>query len=172
VNATITGATADPLVAGSVGLSNTTLKGFDLGSKIGALEKLAGIQSSPNTLIETLSANLREHASETAVQNLKFVSPAIGEIDGTGTISPRHDLDFKMLASINTHGVLTASLGGKNGVQVPFFVQGTSTNPVFKPDVAGIAAAEVKRLTGTKIGGVDTGQAVNQLEGLFGRKKK
>lgn len=174
VNAAITGSSASPIVAGTVAVNGTSLKGFDLASKVGALEKLAGVQQSPATEIQTLGATIRWDANGTTIPNLKLVAPALGEINGTGTINARHDLDFKMVATINTHGLFTAAFGGKSSAMpIPFFVKGTSTNPVFEPDVAGIAAAEVKRLTnGTKIGGVDAGQAINVLQGLFGGKKK
>lgn len=173
VNAAITGPADNPVVAAAVSVNGSDLKGFDLGSKIGALQKLAGIKQSPETEIQTLSAVFRSDASGTTVQNFKLVAPSIGEIDGTGTISSTHVLDFKMAASMNTGGIFAAALGGKSNMSIPFFVKGTSTNPVFEPDVAGIAAAEVRRLTGgAKIGGANAGQEINNvLQGLLGGKK-
>lgn len=170
VNAAITGPVAGPVVAGSVGVNDTTLKGFNLGSKIGALQKLAEIQSSPNTTIQTLSANIRSEPAGTTIQNLKFIAPAVGQVGGGGTISASHALDFKLSATIGA-GIVASAFGGKN-TSLPFFVRGTSTNPVFEPDVAGIAAAEAKRFAGAKVDGVDAGSAINALGGLFGKKKK
>lgn len=173
INATITGSSAIPVMAGTAAINDTKLKGFDLASKVGAVAKLAGIPQSADTSIQILSATARSDASGVTVQNLTLVAPSIGKIDGTGTINARHDLDFKMLATVTTQGFLNAALGGKGGTSIPFFVRGTSAHPAFEPDVAGIAAAELKgRLNGAKVGGVDAGQAVNALQGLFGGKKK
>jgi AsmA protein len=47
------------VTSGSVGLSNTRLSGFDLGSKLSAIAKLAGIKAGPDTDIRTFSANIR-----------------------------------------------------------------------------------------------------------------
>jgi AsmA protein len=115
--------------------------------------------------IQTLSANVRSDPAGTTIQDLKFVAPAIGEVNGAGTISPKHDLDFKMRANVHGEVVFKAALG----TAIPFVVKGTSTNPVVTPDVTGIAASEVKRIGNTKIGGVDANQVLN---GLFGRKKQ
>ena len=172
VNVTITGSAANAVVAGAAGLSNTKLKGFDLGSKIGAIERIAGIQPSPDTVIQTLSATVHSDAAGTAIQNLQFIAPAIGELNGSGTIDPKHNLNFKMRATIHTSGAFMAAVGQRHDMAIPFFVQGAATNPQFMPDVAGIAAAEIQRFSGRKIGGVDTGQAVDALQGLFGGKKK
>jgi len=170
VDVTITGPATDPVVAGTVGLGGTTLTGFDLGTKISAIERIAGIQPTKNTAIQTLSAGFRSDPGGTAVRDLVFIAPAIGELDGAGTISPQHALDFKMRMTVHAGGVLTAALGNGQAT-VPFFVKGTSSDPAFQPDVAGIAAGQIQRLTGgKKIGGVDAGQVLNNLFG--GGKKK
>ncbi len=165
VNVAITGPATDPAVAGTVSVNGTKLKGFDLGSKIGALERVAGLHPAPDTVIQTLSANLRSDPRGTTIQDLKFVAPAIGEIDGAGMIGAKHDLDFKMRATLKGEGAARLALGSA----IPFFVRGTSTNPVVTPDVAGIGASEVKRLGGEKIGGVSADKV---LGGVFGVGKK
>jgi AsmA protein len=170
INVAITGPVADPVVAGAVGLNDTKLKGFDLGSQLSSVERIAGIHSSPDTVIQTLSATLRSDAAGKSIQQLKFVAPSIGEVDGAGTISAKHDLDFKMRATVRGQTALATALGSSLGSSsIPFFVQGTATNPVIKPDVAGLAASQIDRLGGKKIGGVDAGQVLN---GLFGGKRK
>jgi AsmA protein len=165
VNVAVTGAASDPAVAGTVSLSNTKIKGFDLAAKMGTLERMAGLHPSPETMIESMSANVRSDPHGTAIQNLKFVAPAIGEVDGAGTIDAKHDLDFKMRATLREPEAFKLALGSS----IPFFVQGTATNPEIKPDVEGIASSEVKRLTDKKIGGIAPGQVLN---GLFGGGKK
>ncbi|MGA2715548.1 MAG: AsmA family protein [Bryobacteraceae bacterium] len=166
VNMAITGPATAPVVAGTVSVNGTKLKGFDLGSKVSAVGRVVGFHPSPDTVIQTLSASLHSDPRGTTIQNLKFIAPALGEVDGAGTISAKHDLDFKMRATLQGQEAFKLALGSS----IPFFVQGTSTNPVIRPDVAGIAASAVERLGGKQIGGVDAGQVFNDLFG--GGKKK
>ena len=114
---------------------------FDLGAKMSAIEKLAGIQGGPNTDIEVLSTNVRaSQAGGAVLQDIKFVAPAIGELSGAGTISPANALDFKMSLVVHTSGVLTAV--GHTGI--PFTVRGTASNPSFAPDMKSFATQELK----------------------------
>ena len=39
-----------------------------------------------------------------------------------------------------------AMIGQGGGATVPFFIEGTSSNPVFRPDVKGLAAANSNKL--------------------------
>jgi AsmA protein len=158
VNVTVTGPVADPALAGTVGLSNTKLKAFDLGSKLATIERLAGIRPSPDTAIQTLSANVRSGPGGTSIQNLKFIAPSIGELNGAGTISARRDLDFKMRVALPKQGAFQLALGNS----VPFFVRGNISNPLIVPDMAGIAAAEARRPV----------EVITGLGGLLGRGKK
>ncbi len=158
VNMAVTGPVTDPSLAGSVGLSDTKLKGYDLGAKLGAIERLAGIHPSADTLIQALSAKVRSGPGGTAIQELKLVAPAIGELDGAGTISARRELDLKMRATLHGDGVVQLALGSS----VPFFVRGSLTNPLIVPDVTGIAASEARRPV----------QVLNGIGGLFGAGKK
>ena len=56
-------------------------------------------------------------------------------------------LDYKMNASLSgsvTTGLAKmAGLGGK-GTNVPFFIRGTSSNPLFEPDVKGLLGGQIK----------------------------
>jgi AsmA protein len=158
VNVTVTGTAANPALAGTVGLSNTKLKAFDLGSKLATIERLAGIRPSPDTAIQTLSANIRSGSGGATIQNLKFIAPSIGELDGAGTISARRDLDFKMRVALPKQGAFQLALGNS----VPFFVRGNISNPLIVPDMAGIAAAEARRPV----------EVITGLGGLLGRGKK
>jgi AsmA protein len=155
---------ADRLVtAGSLALNKTMLVGFNLPQKMASIERLAGIKASPDTEIQTLSANLRSAPEGTSAQDLKLVVPAIGELSGAGTVSPANDLNFRMSAIVHTSGLL-AVVGNK---PIPFTVGGTSSNPVFKPDYGAVVKEEVKSLEG------DVGKAAGGLiNGLFGGKKK
>jgi AsmA protein len=165
----ISGPVSGLVVSGPVNVRNTRLKGFDLGTKMSAIERLAGLKSGPNTDIETLSANLRIAPEGTSLQDIHLVLPSVGELTGGGTVSPRHALDFKMRAKVRA-----AVISALNPPNIPFSVEGTSSDPQFRPDVGQLASEEITQgLKGVKVGGVDAGKTVDSaLQGLFGGKKK
>lgn len=149
---------------GSLGLSNTRLTGFDLGSKMAVIETLAGIKGGPNTEIQTLSANVRTGEAGTRIDDIKLIAPAIGELAGGGAINPEHALDFKMRATLYTPGGVMASLGKQ--ASIPFLVRGTSSSPAFQPDVRGMATQQLNNLKG------DASKAATGILGnLLGKKK-
>jgi len=157
-NLAIAGPADRPMITGALGLDNTTLAGFDLGSKMKLVAAVAGIRIDKDTPIQTLSASVRSAPDGTDVQNIVFVSPNVGSLSGAGAISPANELDFRMQAKLN-------SLGGG----VPFFVRGTSSSPKFEPDVKGLAAAGIKgALNG---GGGAAKAAQGLLNGLLGGRK-
>ena len=163
---------ADRLVTtGSVAINNTRLVGFDLSKKMAAIERFAGINASPDTDIQVLSANLRSGPEGTNAQDMKLVIPSLGEVTGAGTISASNELNFKMNAMVHTSGLL-AVVGNK---PIPFTVGGTASAPTFKPDVGavvndvvqGVVKGEMKGLGG------DYGKAAQGLlNGILGGKKK
>ena len=154
---------ADKLVtSGSLALNNIRLTGFDLGKRMAAIEKLAGIKGGPDTQIETLSANVRVAPDGASAQDMKLVVPAMGELSGAGTVSPANDLDFKMSATVHTSGLL-AVVGN---TPIPFTVQGTCADPVFRPDYKAVVREKVKSLEG----GLEK-SAGGMLKGLLGGKK-
>jgi AsmA protein len=141
---------ADRLVTtGTLSLNNARLAGFDLSRNMSSIEKLAGIKAGPDTEIQTMSANIRWSPEGTQAQDMKLVVPAIGELTGAGTVSPENALDFKMSASVHTSGLL-AVVGNQ---PIPFTVEGTCAQPVFKPDVKAIVGREVKGI-GKAAGGL------------------
>lgn len=157
---------ADQLVTtGSISLANAKLAGFDMGRKMSAIEKLAGIKSTPETEIQSLSANVRYAPEGANIQDLKLVANGIGEISGSGTISPQEALNFKMAAVVHAVGLATV-LGN---TPVPFTIEGTASDPQFRPDVKGIAADALKNAGSDplKAGKAATGI----LKGILGGKK-
>jgi len=155
---------ADKLVtSGSLALNHTRLTGFDLPKKMASIEKLAGIKGVPDTQIETLSASVRVAPDGARAQDMKLVLPAIGDLNGAGTVSPANDLDFKMTATVHTEGVL-AIMGN---TPIPFTVQGTCAEPVFRPDLKAVAAEEVR-----SIGKGLKKSAGGLVKGLLGGKKR
>ncbi len=152
---------ADRLVTtGSVSLNDTQLVGFNLPKKMASIEKLAGIKEAPDTDIQVLSTNFRSSPEGMSADEMKLVVPAIGELSGAGTVSPANALDFKMSAMVHTSGLL-AVVGN---TPIPFTVEGTCSEPVFKPDVKAVVKEEVKGIVGKAAGGL--------INGLLGGKKK
>jgi AsmA protein len=132
---------ADQLVTtGSLALDNATLGGFDMGSKMATIERLAGIRSGPDTQIQTLSADVRYAPEGASVQNIKLVVDGIGEVNGAGTISPQEALNFRMTATVRTSG-LAAVVSNE---PIPFSIQGSASDPQFRPDVKGIVNDAMK----------------------------
>jgi AsmA protein len=155
---------ADHLVTtGSLSLNDTKLVGFDLPKKMESIEKFAGIKAGPDTEIQTLSANLRSAPDGLSARDMQLVVPAIGELSGSGTVSPENALDFKMSAMVHATGIM-AVVGNK---PIPFTVGGTASNPTFKPNIGAVAKEELKGVEG------DIGKAASGLlNGLLDRKKK
>jgi len=155
---------ADRLVTtGSLALNGTRLVGFDLSKKMSSIEKLAGIKANPDTEIQTLSANVKSAPDGLSAQDMQLVVPAIGELSGAGTVSPENALNFKMSAIVHASGIM--AVVGKT--PIPFTVEGTASEPVFKPNLGAVAKEEVKSV------GKDVEKAAGGLlNGLLDRKKK
>lgn len=164
----------DKLVtAGTLDLANVKLAGFNLGSKMSSIAALAGIHASPDTNIQAMSSKLRIAPEGIRAEALSILVPEIGSVTGAGTIGANNALNFKMLAKIsqsatNVMGNITriTSLNQSAGKGIPFLVQGTTSNPVFVPDVGGMLGNQVQSpVQGVQgLGGV--------LGGLLGKKKK
>jgi AsmA protein len=174
----ITGPLDKLVITGPVRLANTQLAGFDLGSKLGALSAFTGkAASSRDTLIQNASLNARVAPEGTRADSINLTVPAIGVITGAGTVSPEGALDFKMMADVHggVAGGLTkvAGVGGKGGGGIPFSIKGTTSNPSFVPDVAGVAGSVAQGALGNVVSG-QTGVAkgaTGALGGLLGKKK-
>lgn len=196
----ITGSSQAPIISGPVRVNNTQLTGFDLGSKLSALSALTGIHGGTNsTSIQVLSANVRSAAGALDAQSIDAIVPGIGSATGNGAVSAANELDFKLVAKIDQSGVggvatqAISALGGvagnaaggalRNGI--PVSITGTSSHPVFTPDIKGIAGgvnpgslikgglggALGKQLPQTPLGKqVPQNPLGNALGGIFGKK--
>jgi AsmA protein len=127
------------VTTGSLTFNNTRLAGFDLGKKMTAVETLAGIQATPDTTIQTLSANLRMAPEGIDAEQLQLIVPSLGELHGGGTVSPANALDFRMTVAVHSAGMLAAI----NNQAIPVLVSGTCSDPVFRPDVKAVAKQEL-----------------------------
>jgi AsmA protein len=175
-NLAINGPVDKLVTTGPVNLSNAKLVGFDLGSKMGSLGSLAGVSKVGDTDIQTFSSDMRVAPEGIRSDNLNVVVPSIGAMTGSGTISPDHKLDFKMIAHLGRQSSSPAQPNlakAAGGGGIPFKVQGTTSNPEIIPDVAGLAGSYANGLKNGAIpsNSKDVGQAVDKLGGLLGRKK-
>jgi AsmA protein len=141
-----------------------------------AISALSGKQTGNDTSIQNLSSDVRVAPEGTHLEKISLVIPALGTVAGAGTVSPGGALNFTMAANLSGGAVtgLTqiAGLGGKGTGNIPFLIQGTTSNPTFVPDVKGIVGSELKGLLG---GTTQPGQQNNPIDaitGLFGKKKK
>jgi AsmA protein len=142
----VQGPTDRLVVNGTIGLRNTRLAGFNLGTAMSAVAKFAGIQAGSNTDIQSFSTNMRMAPEGMTADSIQLTVPALGSMTGAGTISASHALNFTMRATVQIAGGVMSMIGQSGGTTVPFFIQGTSSNPVFRPDVKGIAAAHSSAL--------------------------
>jgi len=168
------------VTTGRLNLSNSRLTGFDLASKLSALSALAGLKGGADTAIQMLSSNLRIAPEGVRADNMRLIVPSIGTMTGRGTIGTDNALDFHMVAMLANPGQGTAlgqmasrfpvlGQNTKNG-NLPFMVQGTSSSPVFLPDVAGMVSS------GLDASLLSTQPAAQQifsgrLDGLLGKKQ-
>ena len=168
-NVTVDGPTDKIVADGTLALRKTRLAGFDLGSRMNTVAKLTGIKISPDTDFDNIGASVHSDPGGMKVEKISVIAPAIGELTGAGSISPANALDFKMRAQLHT-GALLDVVNPSGNTSVPFFIQGTSSQPKFVPDVkglvTGIAQQKLAPLTNTDIGKQATG-----IIDLFRKKK-
>ncbi len=160
------------VTTGTIRLENSTLAGFDLGSKLSAVSALSGKSTGGNdTTIQNFSSNVHVAPEETRADDINLTIPAFGAITGAGTVGPNNSLDFKMNANLsgNTVTGLTqmAGLGSKGGI-IPFFIQGTTSDPKVVPDVKGMAGGMLQQA----LGGKGNGQGQNPMDGISAMFKK
>jgi AsmA protein len=173
-------------------MSNARLAGFSMGSKLGALSSFAGLGaggSGSDTEIQSLGANLRVDPVGTHAQNLSVVVPSIGTVTGDANVSSDGKLNCKMVANLKggvggalgqaTSGFGVSGGGGKSsgGGGIPFRIEGTTSNPIFVPDVGGMAEGIAKEggagaLEAAAGGKSVAGGATGAVGGLLGGKKK
>lgn len=168
---------ADKLViTGPIKLTDGKIGGFNLASKLGALSSFAGMGGKgggSDTDIQLLSADLHVDPANTQASNLDVVVPSIGTVTGVANVAADGKLDCKMNAKLaGGMGAMTSvmSMGNKNSEGIPFKITGTTSNPVFVPDVTGMAGGMAKGAISSP--GNAEQAATGALGGIFGKKKK
>ena len=150
LNLAITGETESLVISGPIALDNTRLVGFDIGSKIHGIAALGGLKTGDTTNIEKLRVNVRITNRSVVADKINAVIPAVGELTGSGTVSSTDQLDFSLVARIESaEGIakvgaeLLTKLNGsgetsKKTTGVPLRIIGTPEDPSITADVGGI----------------------------------
>jgi AsmA protein len=184
-NLHISGPTNKLVTDGTIGLFNGKLSGFNLGQKLSGVGGLAGIKSGNDLEIQKFTTNVHMAPTGLRADNMDLVVPALGTVVGGGTLDSKNNMDFKLVATVNSAvvnsvaggaagsigGIAGQALGGgtncKNGgVKVPLQVHGTTANPQFVPDVGGAAASMLKSEMSCAGGGANAVQGLTK--GLAG----
>lgn len=157
---------------GPVKISQTHLTGYNLTSKLGSLASFTGVKPSNDTLIQTFSATLQISPTGIKADNILLDVPSIGALTGNGTIDSKNNLNFAMVMKLaggagSALGTLASFTGGGGGQNtgIPFTIEGTTSNPVFRPNL------NIKNsLKSSLLGGAQSGSGQQQggLGGLLG----
>jgi AsmA protein len=155
-NLMIVGPVDKLVTTGTIRLENSAVAGFNLGSKLSAISALSGKSTGGNdTTIQNFSSDVHVAPEGTRADNINLTVPSYGVLTGAGTVSPANTLDFKMSASLA-------------GTGIPFFIQGTTSDPKFVPDMKGMASGMLKGVLGGK--GNNQNNPLNGITGLFKKK--
>lgn len=150
LNLVIVGHAKSLVISGPIELDNTRLVGFDIGSKIHGIAALSGLKTGDTTNIERLRVSTRITDAGFVADKIDAVVPAVGELTGSGTVSATDQLDFNLIAKIESaEGIgkvgaeLLTKLNGpsetsKKTTGVPLRIIGTPEDPSITADVGGI----------------------------------
>jgi AsmA protein len=174
----IAGSVAKPVITGPIKLADTKLAGFNLGSKMSAIGALSGAKTGNDTVIQNLSTDAHVAPTGITTDNVNLNVPALGTVTGNGSIAPGGALNYHLVANLAGAAVSglsqLAGMGGK-GASIPFFIQGTTSDPKFVPDVKGLVGSQLEnQLKGGLPANANpnANQAIDALGGLLGKKKK
>jgi AsmA protein len=155
MNLAVTGRPESLVIAGPIALDNTRLVGFDVSSKIHGIAALSGVKTGDTTEFEKLHATVRITNAGVEVDKIDAVVTGMGELTGSGTVSPSNQLDFDLHVKVESVkgvgklgvGLLTKLNGsGDNGAGVPMHITGTSDDPYITADVGGIVKKKTKSI--------------------------
>jgi AsmA protein len=153
MNFSITGPVDKLVTTGTIKLENSALAGFSMGSKMSAISALGGKGAAEkDTTIQTFSADVHVAPEGTRADNIDLIVPSLGTVTGAGTVSPSNALAFKMKAD-----------------NIPFLIEGTTSDPKFVPDLKGMAGGLLNDALGGKSG---QNNPLSGVSGMFKKKPK
>ncbi|HXN98117.1 MAG TPA: AsmA family protein [Candidatus Acidoferrales bacterium] len=163
MNFAVTGHAKSPVITGPVALDNVRLVGFDVGSKIHGIAALSGVKTGDTTNFQKLRLNVRVTGAGVVADNIEATIEGMGELSGSGTVSPADQLDFNLtVKNPPTKGIaakvgvgLLSKLNGSggnsgNGSGVPMHVGGTSEEPYITASIGGVVGKTTKSILGKK----------------------
>lgn len=184
-NLTAAGPSDKLVTTGTMKIDNAKLAGFSMGKGLSTVAALAGLGTSSDTTIQVLSSNVSIAPDGMRFDNLNLVVPEIGSMTGSGTIGADSSLNFNLVAKLNSSaaaggapnaiGMVSSMLGSKAGAagikSIPIRITGTTSKPVFMPNVG---AAVANQLAGSASGaqGSNNNPVGGLINGIFGGKKK
>jgi AsmA protein len=156
---------------GSLSVTNATLANFDLGTKMRVIEALTGTRASRNTQIQRMAVNLARTPSGMTIRDIQLVVPTIGQLTGAGTVGSNQELNFQMRVTARAEGGLLAQAARDGVVTAPFFIQGTTADPVIRADTKGLAAEAAKTIAARELEQLrESGRLKGVEESEVGRK--
>jgi AsmA protein len=155
MNLAITGPAKALVIIGTIAADKTRMVGFDVGSKIHGIAAMSGVKTGDTTNIDTLRASIRISNAGVIVEKIFAVIPAMGELTGSGTVTPADQLDFNLIAKVQTAsgvgkvgvGLLSALNGGGDKKGVPLKIVGTPDEPVITADVGSVVGKTTKSIS-------------------------
>jgi AsmA protein len=142
MNVAVTGPTKSLVIAGPIALDNTSLVGFDISSKIHGIAALGGMKSGDTTRFDKLRVNVRIADSGVVADQIEAVIAGMGQLTGSGTISPANQLDFNLLVNVASANAMSkvgiGVITGFSGNGVPIHVTGTPDDPYITANVGGV----------------------------------
>jgi AsmA protein len=174
------------VVDGPLKIEGTHLSGYNLASKLGAIAAFTGNKGSTDTLIQTFSSALHVAPEGMKADNIILDVPSLGVVTGNGVIAGNNSLNFKMLVKLsgaanNLLGSLTSGGSSAASKGLPFLIEGTTSNPVFRPALGSAVTGNlqdsllnaVQGNKGTKTDGQQQKPGLQDaLGGLLNKKKK
>jgi len=107
-NLDITGPATETTISGPVEMANTSLAGFDLGSKIQGINPFGG--TSKGTQIQNVKAILNSSPQQTEIKDIYGDAPQIGTATGSGTVTPAGALNFNLVAKLSSSNIVGAAV--------------------------------------------------------------
>ena len=156
MNLSITGHAKSLVITGPLELDNSRLVGFDISSHIHGIAALSGLKTGDTTDFDRLYVNVRVANAGVVADDIDAVIPEMGELTGSGTVSPADQLDFNLVVKVASASgigkigvILLTKLNGSDGSQgnasgVPMRITGTPDDPYITADIGGIVHKKIK----------------------------